>query len=141
VGDINATLEGKLMKKILMVPLAAGAVIALGGPLFAQSMQGQSTRDQSMQSQRMGNMQGSSEESKEKSVALSSVPQAAKDAAKQALGADPTEAKVISGTHPRQYELEAEATNGGQEKAVHVTGSGKILKPETENESQEKGER
>jgi hypothetical protein len=108
------------MKKILVAPIALGAVLVLTGPVFAQDR---------------------SEESRERSVDMSSVPQAAKDAAKQALGADPTEAKIISGTRPQQYELEAEATNGGPEKAVHVTGDGKVVKTETENESHERGER
>jgi|SRR5581483_614015 len=107
------------MKKILALPIALGAVMVLSTPLFAQN----------------------SEESREKSVAMSQVPQAAKDAAKQALGADPTEAKIIRGTRPQQYELEAEGTNGGPEKAVHVTSDGKVVKTETENESQERHER
>ena len=68
------------MKRILIVPLVIGAALALGGPLFAQSAK---------------------EEAREKTVALSSVPKAAMDAAKQALGTDPTEAKVVSGTRPR----------------------------------------
>ena len=107
------------MKKILIAPLALGAAMILSAPLFAQP----------------------SDESREKSVAMSQVPQAAKDAAKQALGKDATEAKIIRGTRPQQYELEAEATNGGQEKAVHVTGDGKVIKTETENEDQERNER
>ena len=107
------------MKNILIAPLAIGAALTLSGPLFAQS---------------------ASEESREKAVALSSVPQPAMDAAKKALGTDPTEAKRIAGTRPQQYELEAK-NNSGQEKSVHVTGTGKIVKRETENESQEKNER
>lgn len=132
------------MKKILMAPLALGAALALSGPVQAQSMQGQnaqgqSMRGQSMRSQSMNSSQ--SDESRERSIALSKVPQPAKDAAKQALGADPTEAKIIRGTRPQQYELEAMNTSGGGEKAVHVTGDGKVLKQETENESHERGER
>jgi hypothetical protein len=107
------------MKKILIAPSAIGAALALAGPLFAQSAR---------------------EESREKTVALSSVPQPAMDAAKKALGTDPTEAKLVAGTRPQQYELEAK-NSSGQEKAVHVTGAGKIVKSETENESQERNER
>ena len=81
-----------------------------------------------------------SEEAREKTVALSSVPKAAVDAAKQALGTDPTEAKIISGTKPQQYELEAKTT-GGKEAAVHVRADGTIVKRETENEKNERGER
>ena len=113
------------MKKLLIAPLGIAAVIALTGPGLAQSMSSRSNSD----------------EAREKSVALSSVPQPAMDAAKQALGTDPTEAKIISGTRPQQYELEAMNTSGGGEKAVHVTGDGKVVKHETENESHEKGER
>lgn len=107
------------MKKILVAPVALGAVLVLAGPAFAQNR---------------------GEESRERSVDMSSVPQAAKDAAKQALGADPTEAKIISGTRPQQYELEARNASG-QEASVHVRGDGTIVKRETENESQERNER
>ncbi|HWF63362.1 MAG TPA: hypothetical protein VN685_01985 [Rhizomicrobium sp.] len=107
------------MKKIMIAPLTVGALLVLGGPLFAQS---------------------SGEESREKPIALSSVPQAAKDAAKQALGSDPTEAKIISGTRPQQYELEAR-NSSGQEASVHVRGDGRVIKRETENEEQERNER
>jgi hypothetical protein len=107
------------MNKILIAPMAIGAVLALGGPLFAQS---------------------ASEEAREKSVALSSVPQPARDAAKQALGSDPTEAKIVTGTRPQQYELEAR-NSSGQEMGVHVTRDGTIVKRETESAEREKGER
>ena len=78
---------------------------------------------------------GESEEAREKTIALSSVPKAAVDAAKQALGAEPTEAKIINGTKPQQYELAVES--GGKENAVHVRANGTIVKHETENESEE----
>ena len=107
------------MKKIHVIPMMLGAVLILGGPLFAASK---------------------SEEAREKTVALSSVPKAAVDAAKQALGADPTEAKIINGTKPQQYELEAK-TSAGKEVAVHVRGDGTIVKRETESEEHERGER
>lgn len=107
------------MKKIVIAPLTIGALLVVGGPLFAQSSQ---------------------EESQEKSVALSSVPQPAKDAARQALGSDPTEAKILAGTNPQQYELEGR-NSSGQEASVHVQGDGTIVKRETENEQQERNER
>jgi hypothetical protein len=100
------------MNKIIIAPLAIGAMLVLGGTLLAQD------RD---------------EEAQEKSIALSSVPQPARDAAKQALGSDPTEAKIVSGTSPQQYELEAR-NSSGQESSVHVRGDGTIVKRETENE-------
>jgi hypothetical protein len=68
------------------------------------------------------------------------VPKPALDAAKTALGAAPTEAKKVAGTHPQQYELEAR-NSSGQEMSVHVTGSGTVVKHETENEGQESNER
>ena len=80
------------------------------------------------------------EEAREKTVEMSSVPKAAVDAAKKALGADPTEAKIINGTKPQQYELEAK-TSAGKEVAVHVRGDGTIVKRETESEEHERGER
>ena len=107
------------MKKIHIIPMMLGAVLALNAPLFAA---------------------GKSEEAREKTVALSSVPKPAVDAAKQALGADPTEAKIINGTRPQQYELEAKNSTG-KEMAVHVRGDGTIVKRETESEEHERGER
>src|SRR5947208_2943842 len=101
------------MRKFLL-PVIAGSVLVFGSQAFAQ---------------------GRSEEAREKTVALSSVPKAAVDAARKALGSDPTEAKIISGTRPRQYELAVES--GGKENAVHVRANGTIVKHETENESAE----
>src|SRR5690349_1965017 len=97
------------MRKSL--PLLVGAALVLSAPVFAA---------------------GKSEEAREKSVELSSVPKAAVDAAKQALGAEPTEAKIISGTRPQQYELEARNASG-KETAVHVRADGTIVKRETES--------
>ena len=107
------------MTKISSACFAIGAALVLSGPLLAASK---------------------SEEAREKTVALSSVPKAAVDAAKKALGADPTEAKIITGTKPRQYELEAKNASG-QEVAVHVRGDGTIVKRETESAEHERGER
>lgn len=107
------------MKKIHTIPLMLGAALVLSTPLYAASK---------------------SEEAREKTVEMSSVPKAAVDAAKKALGADPTEAKIINGTKPQQYELAVE-TSGGKESAVHVRGDGTIVKRETESEEHERGER
>jgi tetrahydromethanopterin S-methyltransferase subunit E len=101
------------MKRYIL-PIAIGIATVTGGLAYAA---------------------GSSEEAREKTVALSSVPKAAVDAARQALGTDPTEAKIISGTRPQQYELAAES--GGKENAVHVRANGTIVKHETEKESAE----
>ena len=106
------------MKKTHIIPMAVGAALALSTPLLAASK---------------------NEEAREKSIEMSSVPKAAVDAAKKALGADPTEAKIIHGTKPQQYELAVEAS-GGKETAVHVRGDGTIVKRETESEARERGE-
>jgi hypothetical protein len=71
--------------------------------------------------------QSQKEESHEKTIALSQVPEAARDAGEKALGATPTEAKVIKGTDPQQYELVAK-TKSGKEMGVHVTADGKVVK-------------
>jgi hypothetical protein len=105
------------MKKI-HTALMIGAALALSGPLYAAS----------------------NEEANEQTVALSSVPKPAMDAAKKALGSDPTEAKIISGTSPQQYELEAR-NSSGKEMAVHVRADGRIVKHETEGAGHERGER
>lgn len=130
------------MRKILMAPLALGAAVALAGPVFAQSTYGQSERGQSMQGQSeqgQSSMQGQSaqgqsgmqsengEASAGKTVSLAKVPGPAKTAAKQALGATPTSARIVPDTHPQQYELQAMNTQGEQ-KTVQVTGTGKIMK-------------
>jgi hypothetical protein len=101
------------MRKFLFA-IIAGPVLVFGSQAFAQ---------------------GKSEEAREKTIALSSVPKAAVDAARQALGSEPTEAKIINGTRPQQYELAVES--GGKENAVHVRANGTIVKHETENESAE----
>ncbi len=72
-----------------------------------------------------------SEESKEKSIRLAEVPMAARDAAQKTLGTAPTEAKVITGTSPQQYELTAK-DKSGKEKSVHVRADGKVIKEEKE---------
>jgi uncharacterized membrane protein YkoI len=71
------------------------------------------------------------EEAKEKSVAMAQVPKPAVDAAKKALGADPTDAKVMTEKGQKVYELSAKDASGA-EKAVHVSASGKVMKTETE---------
>lgn len=71
--------------------------------------------------------QDKDEESREKTIQLSEVPQAAMDAARKALGTAPTEAKIISGTSPQQYELEAK-NKAGKEVSVHVSADGKVVK-------------
>src|SRR5690348_14792906 len=75
-------------------------------------------------------------ESKEKRIAMSEVPQAARDAAQKALGRRPTEAKIVQGTNPQEYELEAKM-KGGKEMAVHVTADGTVTKHENESEEHE----
>ena len=69
------------------------------------------------------------EEANEKTIQLSEVPKAARDAAQKELGTAPTEAKVVSGTSPMQYELEAKTTDG-KETGVHVLANWTIVKKE-----------
>jgi len=90
----------------ILTPIALGLLVVVTAPSFGQ---------------------GKDEESREKTVQLSEVPQAAMDAARKALGTAPTEAKIISGTSPQQYELEAK-NKAGREVAVHVSADGKVLK-------------
>lgn len=73
----------------------------------------------------------SEEESKEKPIRLAEVPAAARDAAQKTLGTAPTEARVISGTTPQEYELTAK-DKSGKEKSVHVRADGKVVKEEKE---------
>jgi uncharacterized protein YpmB len=71
------------------------------------------------------------EEANEKTIQLSQVPQAARDAAQKELGMAPTEAKIINGTSPQQYELEGK-DKSGKEISVHVQANGTVVKKETE---------
>lgn len=77
--------------------------------------------------------QSRSEEAREKPIAMSKVPQAARDAAKKALGSEPTEAKIVTGTKPQQYELRAQ-NSSKKEFAVHVLVDGTVVKSETEGD-------
>lgn len=79
--------------------------------------------------------QNRSEEAQEKPIKLAQVPKPARDAAQKVLGVAPTEAKIVKGTTPQQYELEAKDSSG-KEMAVHVTADGTVVKKE--NESEEK---
>jgi len=97
-----------------MAAAAAGLIVAFVSPSIAQDK---------------------NEEAREKTIRLSEVPQAARDAARKVLGTAPTEAKIVRGTQPQEYELEAKKP-GGKEMSVHVTADGKVVK--TEDEGHEK---
>src|SRR4051794_5415706 len=99
----------------MWVSAAAGAFLILGAQSFGQS------RD---------------EESREKTIRLSEVPKAALDSAQKALGTAPTEAKLVSGTTPQQYELEAK-NKSGKEVSVHVLADGKVVKKEHEEKDKD----
>jgi hypothetical protein len=121
---------------------AIGSVIALSTPAFAGPDSARPTPPSSTNSGN-GNFGGTEirheqeaqtsstkqEEANEKAIQLSEVPQVARDAAQKELGTAPTEAKVVSGTSPMQYELEAK-TSDGKETAVHVLANGTIVKKE-----------
>lgn len=86
------------MKSIFVVPLMLGTLLSLSTPLLAA----------------------------EKIVPLSSVPQPAIDAAKAALGADPSLAKIVIGTKPREYELQAKNASDQRMSAL-VRESGTVV--------------
>ncbi|HEU5093940.1 MAG TPA: hypothetical protein VFT77_02240 [Reyranella sp.] len=73
------------------------------------------------------------DEASEKTVQLSQVPKAARDAAQKELGAMPTEAKMVSGTNPQEYELEAK-DRSGKEVGVHVHADGTVVKKEKDKD-------
>ena len=98
------------------ITTAVGLLAVLSPPSFAQSR---------------------SEESREKTIQMSEVPQAARDAAQKALGTAPTEAKIVTGTNPQQYELEAQDASGTNV-AVHVLANGKVVKKEKEEHEHRK---
>lgn len=94
----------------LIVPAAMGMFLVLGPQSFGQSR---------------------NEQAQEQPVQLSQVPQPARNAAQKALGAAPTEAKVVVGTSPQEYELWAK-DQSGKAVSVHVLADGKVLKKEKE---------
>ena len=108
------------VSQVWISTMVAGVFLAVGAPSFGQKQ---------------------SEESREKTIELSQVPQAAVEAAQKALGTAPTEATMISGTSPQEYELEAK-NKSGKEIGVHVSADGKVLKKPhneaTEHEEHEK---
>jgi hypothetical protein len=87
------------------MPVAISLLAVVSDPGFAQSLK---------------------EEYRKKTIGLSEVPQAAVDAAQKALGTAPTEAKLIQGTSPQEYELEAPTKSGG-EMSVHVLANGTVI--------------
>jgi hypothetical protein len=66
----------------------------------------------------------------EQSLDLSQVPQPARNAAQKALGSTPTEAKMVAGTNPQQYELTGKDTSG-RVMSVRVLEDGKMVKRKT----------
>jgi len=100
----------------ILIPAAVGLLVAVAYPSFGQSHK---------------------EESQEKTIQLSEVPKAAVDAATKALGATPTEAKIVQGTNPQEYELEG-MNKSGKEMSVHVLASGKVVKREHEEKGEDK---
>jgi hypothetical protein len=94
------------------LPLAALSVFLVSGaPSFGQTTS-------------KGNM---STATQAQPVEISQVPQLALDAGKKALGTTPTDAKVIVGTSPQEYELMAKSKSG-KERTVHVLADGTVMK-------------
>jgi hypothetical protein len=97
----------------VLMPVVISALAVVSNPGFAQSLK---------------------DEYREETIGVSEVPQAAIAAARKALGTAPTEAKLIQGTSPQEYELEAPTKSGG-EMSVHVLANGKVIKLEDEEKS------
>jgi hypothetical protein len=97
--------------------LAAGIGVFLisATPTFAQSTGDQSTNE------------STSKSSKRQTIDISQVPQPARNAAEKALGTAPTDAKVVVGTSPQEYELMAKNKSGKTAK-VHVLADGTVMK-------------
>jgi hypothetical protein len=130
------------MYRTILLLAGLGSAIAVSAPVLAGpdsaspapqsstnsgngNFGGTEIRHEQQQAQ-AGNKQ---EEANEKTIQLSEVPQAARDAAQKELGTAPTEARVVNGTNPMQYELQAK-TKDGKETGVHVLANGTIVKKE-----------
>ena len=96
-------------------PAVIAAAFALTMPSFAQSKD---------------------EEAREKTVQMNQVPKPARDAAEKKLGTAPTEAKIIPGTNPQEYELEGR-NSSGKEVGVHVRADGTVMKTESGHEDED----
>ncbi len=110
--------------KAIVLPATLGALLMSAAPTFAQS-----------------DSRSVSESSQAQTVDLAQVPQLARDAAQKALGRKPTQAQVIVGTSPQEYELMAKNSSGKTAK-VHVLADGTIMengKPEREAQAQAPG--
>jgi uncharacterized membrane protein YkoI len=68
----------------------------------------------------------------ETAIALSQVPQLARDAAQKQLGGAIREAKVIEQKGQKIYELEGQAS--GQKMSVHVTADGNVVQREKDDD-------
>ena len=106
----------KLTRYRLIVP-AMGMFLVLSSQGFGQSP----SESPSMKNPRTAMAR------EEQTVDVSQVPQPARNAAQKALGTTPTEAKVVVGTSPQEYELAA-TDKSGKAVSVHVLADGKILK-------------
>jgi hypothetical protein len=61
-----------------------------------------------------------------KPIAFADVPQAAHDAALKYLGREPSEARLVTGTNPPQYEI-AGTSKDNRDMTVRVLGDGTIV--------------
>jgi len=96
--------------RYFLLPAAIGVLLIPGVPTFAQTT-GESTAIAPQ----------------EQPVDISQVPKPALDAARKALGMKPTDAKVVIGTSPQEYELMAKSKSGKAHK-VHVLADGTVMK-------------
>ena len=93
-----------------LLPAAMGVLLISASPGFAQTT-GESTATAGQ----------------EQTVDISQVPKPALEAARKALGKKPTDAKVVVGTSPQEYELMAKS-KAGKEHKVHVLADGTVMK-------------
>jgi len=101
-------------KRYYLLPAAASLFLLSAGPSFAGTTA--ETTGESTNASRQ-----------EQTVDVSQVPQPALDAAQKVLGTKPTDAKVIVGTSPQEYELMAKNKSGKHAK-VHVLADGTGMK-------------
>jgi hypothetical protein len=94
----------------LMAPVTTSLFLVLASPSF-----GQAVDEATMAGQGLG-----------QAIPLADVPHPALEAAQEVLGTSPTEAKIVVGTDPQVYELEA---RNQSDKAVglNVLADGEVL--------------
>jgi hypothetical protein len=105
----------KLTRFRLMAPATTSLFLVLASQSFGQSVDEATLADQGLG----------------QAISLTEVPHPALEAAQEVLGTPPTEAKIMVGTDPQVYELEAR-NQSDKTVGLNVLADGEVLKTQEE---------